>query len=242
MPAVFVHGVPDTKSVWEPVFSQLGRKDVIALSLPGFASPVPAGFKATKEDYVQWLRVELGKIEGPIDLVGHDWGSMLVVRTVCLEPARVRSWIGGGAPIDPDYVWHENAKAWQTPTVGEQVMARTTPSLLKAALEAQGQPAELAEDAAAAFSETTKNCILSLYRSAIHVGREWVDDLARITAPGLILWGDKDPFASAEFGRRLAAYTRASFVEITNCGHWYQAQRPAETAKHISKFWAQVAK
>jgi len=72
------------------------------------------------------------------------------------------------------------------------------------------------------------------------VGREWVDDLARITAPGLVLWGDKDPFATAEFGRRLAARARARFVEIANCGHWYQAQRPAETVRHLSDFWAQV--
>ena len=52
MPAVFVHGVPDTQRVWDGVISRLKRKDVVALSLPGFGCPVPAGFSATKEAYV----------------------------------------------------------------------------------------------------------------------------------------------------------------------------------------------
>jgi pimeloyl-ACP methyl ester carboxylesterase len=52
--------------------------------------------------------------------------------------------------------------------------------------------------------DTMKRCILVLYRSAIHVGLEWTEDLARITAPGLVLWGEADPFADSRFGARLA--------------------------------------
>ena len=33
MPAVFVHGVPDTSRVWRPVIERLRRKDVVTLSL-----------------------------------------------------------------------------------------------------------------------------------------------------------------------------------------------------------------
>jgi pimeloyl-ACP methyl ester carboxylesterase len=55
MPAVFVHGVPDTPRVWNAVVSHLERRDVVRLSLPGFACPMPGGFPATKESYVDWL-------------------------------------------------------------------------------------------------------------------------------------------------------------------------------------------
>ena len=55
MPAVFVHGVPDTPRVWDAVISRLHRRDIVRLALPGFACPAPDGFSATKEAYVDWL-------------------------------------------------------------------------------------------------------------------------------------------------------------------------------------------
>ena len=38
MTVVFVHGVPNTAAVWEPVRSLMPDRDTIALQLPGFGS------------------------------------------------------------------------------------------------------------------------------------------------------------------------------------------------------------
>lgn len=97
MPVVFVHGVPDTQRVWDAVASRLARKDVVRLSLPGFGCPRPDGFRATTEAYVEWLLGQLAALTGPIDIVGHDWGALLTVRAVSVEPSLVRSWAAGGA-------------------------------------------------------------------------------------------------------------------------------------------------
>src|SRR6185369_9593411 len=140
MPAVFVHGVPDTHRVWHAVVGRLRRRDVVTLSLPGFDCELPTGFDCTKEAYGNWLLAELRRIDGPIDLIGHDWGGLLVVRAVSLEPTLVRTWTAGGAPLDPDYEWHKAAKLWQTPGVGEQVMEKLTPEVLASALVAAGVP------------------------------------------------------------------------------------------------------
>ena len=51
MPAVFVHGVPETTKVWEPLVSHLDRSDIVLLGLPGFGSPLPDGFDATMHAY-----------------------------------------------------------------------------------------------------------------------------------------------------------------------------------------------
>jgi pimeloyl-ACP methyl ester carboxylesterase len=91
MPAVFVHGVPDTHRVWNTLLPRITRKDVVAPSLPGF--------DATTEAYVDWLLGELARQSGPIDLVGHDWGALLVTRAVSLRPGAVRSWAVGAAPL-----------------------------------------------------------------------------------------------------------------------------------------------
>ena len=240
MPAVFVHGVPDTQQVWNAVISRLDRKDVVTLSLPGFGCPLPAGFSATKEAYVDWLLGQLASLTGPIDLVGHDWGALLVVRAVSVRPDAVRSWAAGGAPLDREYVWHEAAKAWQTPGLGEQVMAGMTPEGLQAALVKRGVPEADAATAAGDVDATMKQCILNLYRSAVHAGEEWEDDLRRVSAPGLVLWGEKDPFAAVKFGTRLAQKTRARFVSFPGCSHWWQLERPAEVAAELERHWAAV--
>src|SRR6266508_3198544 len=235
MPAVFVHGVPDTRQVWDAVIARLVRKDVVTLALPGFGCSLPPGFSATKEAYVDWLLAELA---GPIDLVGHDWGGLLVARAVSVQPGAVRSWAAGAAPLDREYVWHQAAQAWQTPGKGEKVMAATTGETMQAALVAVGVPAADAAKAGARLDATMKHCILALYRSAVHAGSEWEDDLRRVSAPCLVLWGEKDPFASVEFGARLAGKTHARFVSFPGCSHWWPLERPAEVAAELERFWS----
>lgn len=240
MPAALVHGVPDTQRVWDALASRLGRKDVVRLSLPGFGCPLPDGFSATKEAYVDWLLGQLAMLDRPIDLVGHDWGALLVVRAVSLRPDAVRSWTAGGAPLDREYVWHEAARAWQTPGLGEKMLESMAPEGLRAALVKTGVPEADAAAAAENVDATMKQCILNLYRSAVHAGAEWEDDLRRVSAPGLVLWGEKDPFAAAEFGARLAQKTRARFVSFAGCSHWWQLERPGEVAAELERHWAGV--
>ena len=74
---VFVHGVPETSAIWSPLVTELSTRDItniVLLSPPGFGSPSPAGWGATMYDYRDWLLNELNNIDGPIDLVAHDWG------------------------------------------------------------------------------------------------------------------------------------------------------------------------
>lgn len=240
MPAVFVHGVPDTPRVWRPVLERLRRDDVVTLSLPGFGCPRPDGFDASKEAYVEWLLGELRGIEPPIDCVGHDWGAMLVVRAVSLEPGRVRSWAAGGGPIDAEYEWHEAAKLWQTPGVGEQLMQGLAPDALAGALASAGVPEPFAAEAAEQVDDEMKRSILALYRSAVRVGAEWQPDLSRITAPGLVLWGAEDPYVDVRFGARLAERVGARFVRFDGCSHWWPLERPQQVCAELQAHWSSL--
>ena len=71
--------------------SHLTRTDVVAPNLPGFDAPLPAGFGATKEEYVDWVIGEIEKVGEPVDLVGHDWGSIIVLRVTSVRPDLVRT-------------------------------------------------------------------------------------------------------------------------------------------------------
>ncbi len=54
MTVVFVHGVPETAAIWNPLLGVLGRDDAVAVSPPGFGVPVPVGFEATSDGYAGW--------------------------------------------------------------------------------------------------------------------------------------------------------------------------------------------
>ncbi len=238
VPAVLVHGVPDTHRLWDPLRSHLKRKDVIAVSLPGFGVPVPAGFAATKEAYAGWLIGEIERIGTPVDLVGHDWGALLVQRVVSLRPDLIRTWACGDGPIDVDYVWHDLAQQWQTPELGEQVIAMMTPEMLAAGLVAVGVPSAIAAETARHVDATMKDCILKLYRSAVHVGAEWQSDVEKITRPALILWGKDDPYVEPRFAERLAQRVHGDLILFEGCGHWWPLQRAPESAAALERFWA----
>jgi pimeloyl-ACP methyl ester carboxylesterase len=241
MPLVLVHGVPDTPHLWDRLRRELSRSDVVAPSLPGFGCPLPPGFPATKEAYADWLLAEIERIGEPVDVVGHDWGSLLVQRVVSLRQDLFRSWAVGSGPVDAEYVWHENAQLWQTPGVGETFMQTVfTPEALAPGLVGLGVPQADAETTAARIDDTMKDCLLRLYRSAVTVGAEWQPAVDRVTRPHLGLWGEDDPFVSPEFGERLAARVGGECVRLAGCGHWWPVVRPAEVARLLEAFWARL--
>jgi pimeloyl-ACP methyl ester carboxylesterase len=238
MPAIFVHGVPDTYRVWDRVQSRLSRSDVTVLSLPGFDSPVPDGFTATKDEYADWIIAQLEQYPEPVDLVGHDWGCALTVRIASLRPDLVRTWAAGSGSVSRDYEWHELAKIWQTPVAGEQWMDNLDPSEFSRQLEGFDVPADVASEMTGHIDARMKDCILRLYRSAIQAGAEWEPGLANITAPGLVFWGKSDPACPIEFAERLKKDTKASQAIHLDCGHWTPIQCPDEIAQALQDHWS----
>lgn len=236
MPALFVHGVPDTAALWDEIRKVVRRRDVIAPSMPGFGTPVPEGFDATKDAYAGWLLDQVEAAGEPVDIVGHDWGSILVQRVVSLRPERIRTWAVGSGPLDPEYVWHDTAKLWQTPGAGEQLMQSMTPTVMAQALAAQGLDAGYAEGVSARIDDTMKDCILKLYRSAKTVGQDW-PPLTATAPPGLVIYGADDPYVPPRFGERLAQRTGAQFASFEGCSHWWPHQRPAEAAALLEQLW-----
>jgi pimeloyl-ACP methyl ester carboxylesterase len=245
MPAVFVHGVPETPAVWDALRAHLHRDDVIALQLPGFGCPRPEGFGATKEEYVDWLVGELERIagQGPIDLVAHDWGGGFAVRLVSIRPDLVRSWMSDIAAIaHEDFEWHAVAQLWQTPGDGEQFFEAT----FTQSPEERGQlyaagfgvPLEAAIEMNRHIDPTMGACILDLYRSAVDVGKEWAPDFHDIAAAGRVLLASQDTLTSRDLARRAAARAGASIAELDGLNHFWMLEDPATSAAAIEAFWA----
>lgn len=247
MTVVLVHGNPETAAIWDDVRKQLGRDDVVALSPPGFGAPVPDDFGATSDEYADWLATEVGRLPGPIDLVGHDWGGGHVMRLVIAQPEMVRSWAMDIAGcFDPDYVWHERAQVWQTPGAGETAIEQQLSipkDRLALGYQRLGMSPSAARSCAEAYTPEMGRCILALYRSAAQPAMaEWGKQLDRArTRPGLVIVPTEDQFTGGEtLARRSAERAGARVAVLAGLGHWWICQDPARGAATLSEFFARL--
>lgn len=237
---IFVHGVPETAAIWSKVRGLIGRESV-ALEMPGFGIPRPDGFGATKEEYVDWLLSELDQVEGPIDLVGHDWGAGITYRVATAHGDRLHSWAADvGNIAHADYEWHDFAKIWQTPGEGEAFIESQdaqTPEERGATYEMMGVPPEDALEMARGADLTMGRCILDLYRSArpnpFHAWGPWTPT----SAPGLVLHPTDDPFGDEAQAAEVAEQLGAQFVRIDGAGHFWPYQAPEAGAAALVAFW-----
>jgi pimeloyl-ACP methyl ester carboxylesterase len=241
MPVVLVAGVPETPAIWSPLRDQLGGDDVVAIALPGFGVAVPEGFPATKEAYVDWLVRQVEALGEPVDLVGHDWGGILVARLADTRPDLVRTWVTDAPAVLPEWEWHQMAVVWQTPEVGEEFMAAwaaQTPAEVAAGFAAMGIPDDAALEMATAIDEPMRACILAFYRSAVDVGTEWALGKAAASRPALVVEASDDPFRPDGIMERLRERVGGEIARLDGCGHWWMLQRPAEAARALADFFA----
>lgn len=244
MTLVLVHGNPETAALWGPLVDALGRDDVVRLSPPGFGSPLPDDFAATYLAYRDWLEGELERVDGPIDLVGHDWGGCHVMNVVMHRPELVRSWASDVLGLfDPDYVWHDLAQVWQTAGDGEQLVDTMMGGTVQDRAEqmhALGIPLDIAAEIAAAQGPEMARAILALYRSAAQpvlaeAGRSLPVAAAR---PGLSLLATEDNYVGSDELRRRAADRAGARTDVLEgLGHWWMVQDPARGAAALNSFW-----
>jgi pimeloyl-ACP methyl ester carboxylesterase len=244
MPALLVHGVPETASLWDGVLAHLDRSDARAVSLPGFGAPTGDRFGSTMDEYVDWLVGELEAVGEPVDLVGHDWGGGFTLRLVSVRPDLVRSWVTDAAGLaDVNFEWHDFAKLWQTPGAGEDFWEQNLAAPVEdraGQLAGAGVPEAHAGEMAARVDRTMADAILALYRSATKVHEVWGPAFDAIPKPGMVVIPTEDPFLDEGSARRAGERAGARIEVLEGVGHWWILQDPARAAATLQSFWAAV--
>jgi pimeloyl-ACP methyl ester carboxylesterase len=245
---VFVHGVPETSAIWSPLVTELstrGITNIVLLSPPGFGSPSPAGWGATMYDYRDWLLNELNNIDGPIDLVAHDWGAGHLYNALATQPHIVRSWASDViGMLHPDYIWHDGALRWQTPDIGEQWVAGMVALSDQDFVDlfaAQGVTPSVAALVKSHVNEDMARCILALYRSAAQPALAAVGKLFTTAAPpnGLAIIAPNDHFAgTVEDMHHVATTVNATTANLDDAGHWWMCSHPEQAASILNEHWA----
>ena len=247
MPKAFVHGVPENTPIWADLFDEFrtrGVTDLVALSPPGFGTPVTEGFEATRTGYRSWLIDQLIQLGGHVDLVGHDWGALHLYGVLEERPDLIRTWAADMAgTLHADYVWHDHAQAWQTPGVGEDAIKLMFGLPLEEAaqlLTGFGIPIEDARAMAAHMDETMGNCVLNLYRSAAQPEMSRLGQ--RLTTakrrPGLMFIPTEDPFTGTPaMCESMAEVLMADVCRLEGSGHWWMFTDVAPVAEALLAHW-----
>ena len=215
-PVLYVHGVPDSAAMWTPFLERTGG---IAVDLPGFGE---SGKSAS------------GRTRSRATPRSCPPSSITSASTACAswpttgERSRSRSgrgssgwWRSTCCRTLPGHRWPWVARMWRTPVVGELAMGFTNRFLLR---RLGGLSADHADEVLRYFDHGTQRAILKLYRSA----RENLVALDAITAPALVLWGERDRYLGPEWAGRIAgALGGETRVEIVpEAGHWPWLDRP----------------
>lgn len=92
---LLLHGFPDSIATFEPLMAELARAGyrAVAVTMRGYgpsAQPADDDYHAIRmaEDVVAWID-QLA--DGPVHLVGHDWGASIAYAAAALAPERLAS-------------------------------------------------------------------------------------------------------------------------------------------------------
>jgi pimeloyl-ACP methyl ester carboxylesterase len=231
-PILYLHGVPNAGVLWRDF---LARSGGVAVDLPGFGqSAKRADWEYSLEGYGRFVERFVDHLGWDrCRLVMHDWGAVGLVFAQA-QPERVeRLALLNVVPFLAGFHWHGVARVWRTTAVGELLMGSVSRRTLRLTRRFTGLPAVLDEQVIAHFDQGTQRAILKLYRSAPEdllaaAGRR----LGAVTAPGLVMWGDLDPYIPSRFGDGYAAALGDASVEhLPDAGHWAWIDRPDVVAR-----------
>lgn len=254
-PALLLHGVPQTADIWRHLAAELARdRIVLAPDLKGL------GRSELREPYdVPTLVSELAalvlhEVDGPVDVVGHDWGGSLAIALAAQRPELVRRLVVANAPyrrVDLRRAWH--IPLFALPVLPEVAFAlggrRLLGAMLGAGWRAATPPDEgYVERYREAYADLARvSAMLAYYRGVTRpqAARALLAALGRRPAArpaepspeqALVLWGGRDPVLPVELGRGVAADLAADLVVLDDAGHFVVEEAADEFTGHVTRF------
>lgn len=246
-PLILLHGSAPGSSGWvnfggniAPLASEFR---VLALDIPGWgrSDPAPIGRAdsvGALSEFMDALKIDRAS------LVGNSMGAMIAMSFAACHPGRITHLITMGAPA----LFGVNALAPGGPSEGLKHLVRAyqDPSLstLKAMYEVMvfdpvnvtTETLEQRRDAANARPELLTD-FLEGFGTRGHMPTPTIDDLARISAPTLLIHGRDDRVIHFENALKLCATIADSRVHLLNrCGHLPQIEHANEVNALISHF------
>jgi pimeloyl-ACP methyl ester carboxylesterase len=259
---VLLHGFPEFWYGWRNQIDALAAAGfrVVAPDMRGYnlsSKPVGSGSYALAllAGDVRDLIAERGGQAGAL-LAGHDWGGLVAWATAAYHPASVRRLAILNMPhpqrmLEGLRTGRQLRKSWyilsfQLPSVPERLLRLRRFEALRRPLEHDARagaftPADIDRYVEAWSQPGALRAMLDYYRPRIRgrLRRESVQ-LAPVTAPTLIIWGERDRHLGAELARPHAVdVPNLERVQwLPNASHWVAHDEPELVSRLLAEFFA----
>ena len=247
-PLVLIHGFTSSTYSWKDVFEPLSKNfRVIAVDLKGFGfSGKPDGDYSRRAQAVLVTRLlDYLKIDKAW-LCGNSMGGEIALTVALVNPQRVAGLIlidsagvevSGSGSLAPSYLL--------IPVVGRVLTALslTSDKLVRQGLEKSFYDrTKVTSDRVANYYRPlqTRGGQLAALRARIQADQFPIEqDLNKVNAPALIIWGAEDQLIPLAAGHKMSLLIKDSTLVIfESCGHVPQEEMPARVADEMTRFIA----
>lgn len=224
---LYLHEAITSSEDWTAFLERTGglAPDLIGFGRSGKGGHLdysPSGLTTFVLDLLAALEIER------VSLIGHGWGGALALLLAAREPSHVeRIVLIDAVPLLPGFSWHGPARLWRRPVIGELLMGVTSRRQLARRLRSGSvRPDAWTEPRLRRvwdqFDQGTQRALLRLHRAA---GENELEELGSqldgLSAPTLVVWGERDPWFAPEFADAYGALLPDATVErIPKAGHW----------------------
>jgi pimeloyl-ACP methyl ester carboxylesterase len=260
-PVVLLHGTANPEGFLLPLLRELHGVHGIAPDRPGvgLSDPVDLPRDRYREAAVAWLDRLLDTLDlDATALLGHSGGGVLALWYALAHPDRVRRLVLLGVPTLPGTRCPLPVRLVTTPGLGP-LLSRLAPpsptSVLRFAHHVAREKAALARHpdlvdllVAAGRDPVTDRASTTEFRALISPlallsrsgwrrrGRVRPDELRRLAAPTLVLWGERDLVGSIPVARAVTELIPNARLEVLPTGHGPWLGQPTRTATAVTDF------
>ena len=232
---VLLHGFTQTSVSWEPVTERLlPGHQVTTVDLPGHGASTETG-----ADLADTARLVV-ESTGPSVLVGYSMGGRVALRVALDHPQRVRALVLIGATAGIDDPGERAERRHRDEVLARNIETDGTGPFVRRWMQGPlfRHLVPRADDLEARLANPAAGLAESLRRSGTGtMDPPWWNELARISAPVLVMAGTEDPKFTA-LGHRMvdAIGPSARFAPVAGAGHAAHLEQPSAVAALIAEF------
>lgn len=237
-PALLLHGVPQTSLVWRDLMPDLAAdRPVTAPDLKGLGASEISGPYDIPTLVRELAALALHEFDGPVDVVGHDWGGILGLALAGRRPDLVRRLVVVSAPHrHVDYRRAIHVPLLALPLLPEVAFGLGGRSLVRAMIESCWRSATpldrdlLGRYTMAYADPARRSAMLGYYRAAVRGRLRGGPRSNGRPRPerALVVWGAADPVVPLRVGEAVVRDLgpAASLLVVPDVGHWPVEEAP----------------
>jgi pimeloyl-ACP methyl ester carboxylesterase len=256
---VLMHGFPDNLGIYDALVPHLvaaGRR-VVTFDFLGFGkSEKPASGTYTFADQLRDLEAVVDQLDlGSIVPVAHDSSGPTGINFALDHPGKVAELVilNSGYDDAQPVLWPEMITLFATGNLSALAMAFATDpaqfgwllgwqqnafTVLQPAEQAAAFKAEIGKLIADNFIQQPSSGpafvqLASQFFPQLASNTKRLAELGSLTVPVKVIWGEFDPYMTAEVGRDRASHFKDAKLSLLPAGHWLQSDMPEAVAKEM---------